>query len=627
MSAELSTSTPSTKPFHEVTGVTEVTTFPNNDLRCNPTEQREVTSGYTPSLISGTGSLPDVSVPLGDRPTFKSINGRARCSESGRVLKPGVWFFDLARGRGDEGAPVESWVCGPMDVIAQTADSGGNSYGRLLRFQTTRNLWRTWAMPMHLLRGSGDELRGELLDMGLNIAPDAKLNVLKYIQWQVPRKKALCSSSVGWVQDAYVLPNEVIGADHDEVHFQHSERVGDECRVSGTIEDWRSEVSAYAVNNPLLLLALSASFAGPLIEACHAESGGIHLVGDSSAGKSTIQRVAVSVWGGRDYCRSWRATGNGLEGIAALHNDALLALDEISECDPREVGQIVYMLGNGQGKQRAAKTGFARKITRWQTILLSTGERTIGATMQEGGQRQKAGQGLRLLDIPTDRTFGAFDCLHQFESGHQFADHLLRASKRYFGTACRAFLNAIVTSAGDHAQDYADLRDSHLFNDDGLDQQERRAMARFALYAYAGELATKHGITGWPEGAAIEAAREGFASWRKLRGSGRDERREILAALSAFLDTFGHSRFPAVGGPSLARDRAGWKEGDRYLFTSAGLHEALKGFDFRRALDVLQGENVLTDAGGSKRSHSKRLEGRVVQVYAIDANRLGGLLE
>ena len=31
-----------------------------------------------------------------------------------------------------------------------------------------------------------------------------------------------------------------------------------------------------------------------------------------------------------------------MEGAAALFNDCLLALDEISECDPREVGAIVY---------------------------------------------------------------------------------------------------------------------------------------------------------------------------------------------------------------------------------------------------------------------------------------------
>ena len=36
-----------------------------------------------------------------------------------------------------------------------------NNFGRLLRFRNTVGRWREWAMPMELLRGSGDELRGE----------------------------------------------------------------------------------------------------------------------------------------------------------------------------------------------------------------------------------------------------------------------------------------------------------------------------------------------------------------------------------------------------------------------------------------------------------------------------------
>ena len=46
-----------------------------------------------------------------------------------------------------------------------------------------------------------------------------------------------------------------------------------------------------------------------------------------------------------------------MEGAAALFNDGLLVLDEISECNPHDVGAIIYALGNGRGKQRAGRTG------------------------------------------------------------------------------------------------------------------------------------------------------------------------------------------------------------------------------------------------------------------------------
>ena len=39
-----------------------------------------------------------------------------------------------------------------------------------------------------------------------------------------------------------------------------------------------------------------------------ARSGGFHFRGGSSIGKTTTLQIAASVWGNRDFIRSWRAT-------------------------------------------------------------------------------------------------------------------------------------------------------------------------------------------------------------------------------------------------------------------------------------------------------------------------------
>jgi putative DNA primase/helicase len=218
-----------------------------------------------------------------------------------------------------------------------------------------------------------------------------------------------CALQVGWCGDAFVLSDQVIGSRAAGVIFQSGERGHDEHTRAGTLAGWRSEIAARAVGNPLLMLALSVSFTGPMLARCNAEGGGIHLVGDSSTGKTTAIEAACSTWGGPSFRRSWRATANGMEGAAALFNDCLLALDEISECDPREVGTIVYALSNGRGKQRASRTGNARSVTRWRSFVLSSGERTLATHMMEGGHRAKAGQSVRLLDLPAARRFGAWD--------------------------------------------------------------------------------------------------------------------------------------------------------------------------------------------------------------------------
>ncbi|MBE0631269.1 MAG: DUF927 domain-containing protein, partial [Burkholderia vietnamiensis] len=310
----------------------------------------------------------------------------------GSKYRPGVWYFGLKHGRKADDPPtlIEQWIASPLHVEAVTFDAQEGNFGRLLRIMNTLGRWRKWAMPMELLRASGDELRGELLAMGVAIDPNAHRLLGQYLQAVTPKRRVRCALQVGWSGSSYVLPDEVIGPDAAGVIFQSGERGHDEHTRAGTLDGWKVDIAARAVGNPLLALALSAAFAGPLLGKCNAEGGGVHYVGDSSTGKTTAIEAACSVWGGTSFRRSWRATANGIEGAAALFNDCLLALDEISECDPREVGAIVYSLGNGRGKQRASRTGNARSVARWRCVILSSGERTITTAMAEGGRLAKA---------------------------------------------------------------------------------------------------------------------------------------------------------------------------------------------------------------------------------------------
>ncbi len=102
---------------------------------------------------------------------------------------------------------------------------------------------------------------------------------------------------------------------------------------------------------------------------------------------------------GRPANALWRGTANGLEGTAAETADTLLILDEMGQADAREVGDVVYMLANEAGKQRASRTGAARRRQSWRTLFLSTGEITLAQKMGEAGKRATAG-----LDVRSRRT-------------------------------------------------------------------------------------------------------------------------------------------------------------------------------------------------------------------------------
>ena len=575
-----------------------------------------------------------------ERPKFVVIDDFHE--EGGTKFRPGVWHFGVKAGRND--APptlTQHWVCSPLHIEAGTTDAHGGNYGRLLRFKPTHGNWDTWAMPMNLLRGDCSDLRGELYSMGVLMDISSRNMLAMYLQHKAPGRWVQCALQTGWVAStafkAFVLPDVAIGPKAIDVTYQSGERGAEEYTVAGTLRGWQSGVAALAVGNPLLALALSAAFAGPVLARCNAESGGIHLIGDSSTGKTTAIEAACSVWGGPNFKRSWRATSNGLEGTAALFNDSLLALDEISECDPRQVGEVVYMLGNGRGKQRAGRSGSARPVMRWRSSVLSTGERSIATTMTEGGHRVKAGQSVRLLDVPAQRTHGAWDNLHQFDTGTAFSDALKMQAATHYGHAGRAFLEELTR---DHDTNFSEALDAikalPAFQAPGGEGQAKRAAARFAVLALAGELATDYGVTGWPAGSATEAAGVGFAAWLALRGGvsqGNSERGQIVERVTSFIERHGDSRFSDADDTDaqralLVRDRAGWYrstgEGRNYLFTSDGLREALKGFDFNRALDSMQEAGLIAAPGADgKRSKLVRIHGQTMRLYAVNPTEGG----
>jgi putative DNA primase/helicase len=548
-----------------------------------------------------------LAAPESERPCFRVLD---KLYKAGKVFhKAGVYYLTSKPVKGDSPPLLASqWVCAPMHIMAVTCDGFDNNFGRLLKFITSKGKWRQWAMPSELLKGSGEEVRGELLYMGFDIHPNQHRLFSLYLQHNTPADLVTCATSVGWLGDCFVLPDLSYGVDSEKVIYQSviAGRAGDEYTKAGTLEGWRAGIAALAVGNPFLMVSLSSAFAGPLLNRCNAEGGGLHFTGASSTGKTTLINAACSVWGGASHRRSWRATANGMEGVAALFNDNLLALDEISECDGREVGAIIYSLGNGTGKQRAGRTGAARAVTKWACVILSSGERGIASSMGEAGKMVKAGQLVRLLDIPAARAFGCWDELHGKANGAALSDDIRRAGLLHHGEVGRAYLQALTHDKRDFAEALRQLQALPQLNADDGEGQEKRAAARFALLALAGEVATGYGLTGWESGQATEAAAVCLALWRSERGAGNDEKRQVMTQVSDFIELHGDSRFSDI---KYANDckvisRAGWwrlnhKDEREYLFSSAGLREALKSHDFKRGVEILHHCEALAERASS----------------------------
>ncbi len=601
-----------------VTEVTEVTASNDKACRGNPDKKTGVT-GVTFLHSNGVNHIESpphkiVKVEI-DRPCYAAYDD---FNEFGNA---GVYYHGIKTDRNGDTTETNDLICDPLHIDAGSCDSGDHNHGLLLRFKSRRDRWKKWLMPLEMLSGSCEELRGELLKQGLNINHHKRNMLPSYLQSQRPQKQLECALKVGWHGDIFVLPDQVIG-NRDDIFFQTDHAITAEYGRRGTLEEWQQHISRYCLGNPLLLFQTSISFAGALLKKCHIDYAGFHIFGDSSKGKSTGHKAAGSVWGGEGFRKSWKATGNGLEAAAVLFNDGLLALDELGDSDPREVNQIIYALGNGTGKQRANMKGSARPVSKWRIVLLSNGEKTLESFFQEKGLSVKAGQSVRLLQIPVFGQYGAFDNLHGMKDGRLFSDTLQKSTTEFYGHAGITYLENLV----EDTQDFGGQLELTLqkFTSDSMEPQEHRAARAFALVALAGELATEYEVTGWPEGAALQAALVCFQKWRNHRGTGATEDNVILESIKDFIDRFGDSRFTpkADNRTTMKADRAGWYSGKynderSYLFTSAGLKDATTGYDLKRVIEAITKANWLTHGSDGKAQTQHKVQGRNTKLYAI----------
>lgn len=523
-------------------------------------------------------------------------------------------------------------LCGRLKVLAKTRDPVGGSWGLLLEWRDDDGRSHRWAMPKAMLAGDGSSIREALLERGLYVSTDSKARgwLLSFLVSVDTSLRARAVSKVGWAGPAFALPHLTIGDTPSErVIFQQNDGGVHQYETAGTLEEWQQQVAKLAIGNSRLIMMISAAFVGPvLLPACE-EGGGINVVGSSSTGKSTGMRAAASVWGPPSFVRQWRATSNGLEGVATQHSETLLCLDELSQVEPREAGAIAYMLGNGQGKARATRNGGGRTSASWKLMYLSTGEVGLGEIMREGrnARTPMAGQEVRILDVPADagRGMGLFESIHGAASPEAFARQITSAATTYYGTASIEYLTRLAGIRDDIGDAIAGTiaRFTAEFVPDGADGQVLRGARKFGLIAAAGELAIALGILPWPRDESFRACGVMFKAWIARRGGkGSAEVRNIIAQVRAFLEAHGESRFTAIDADERDRvviNRAGfWRQTlnadgesvrEYLIMPETFKSEVIRGQDLTFATTALIGIGALKRGGDGRDTQKPRLPG------------------
>ena len=579
----------------------------------------------------------DTSDDMGDEAVaaaFASATPQAQFPSGFTMNKDGLFL------EGDNGP---SRVAGSFQVVAQTRDRHSQSWGVLLRWQDDDGQQHQLSIARSMMAGDGREVRHALLDGGLYVSPFAKdRNALQTFLGSVKiARRARAVSRVGWQEGSFALPDRTIeSGGGDLVVYQGSAVIDHEYRAGGSLEGWQGSVAKFGEGNSRVALAICAAFVGPLLGAVGEEGGGIHFRGPSSIGKSTALLAAASVWGPPSFVRQWRATQNGLEGLAEQSNETLLILDELAQLDAREAGSVAYLLANGTGKARASQTGEARAAKRWLAFFLSSGEISLAehARSDGYGRRSPAGQEVRILDVEADAGsgFGLFNTLHVAATGDELARSIKAGAAEHYGLAGPAFVERLLGDLGPKSKRIREGIDLFVESNrpQGSTGQVARACRRFGLVAMAGELAISLGVLPWPRGEAVDAARVVFAGWLEARGgAGAHEDRSAVEQVAEFLSTHGASRFqPLHGdGPLVVHNRAGfWRDnglGSReYLIpTPTWRNEVCRGLSAKAVSGLLLKLGHLTPDSMGKASVTVTAPGMgKARFYIVNQSIFGG---
>ena len=542
-----------------------------------------------------------------------------------------------------------------LDVIGESRDADGGSWGRWLRWHDADGREHLWALPASLLAGDGTEIARTLFEMGWKGDPTQKRHLLRYLAAVSTEKRVRCVERTGW-HDAqqgkpvYVLPDAAIGdSGAEKIVLQTGNYRTDSFRCRGILEG-QQEMFQLSLGNSRLLLAVCASLAGPLMRLSGVDSGGFHFYGGSSTGKSTALHVGGAVWDYYQTLPTWRSTDNALEGQLALRSDNVQVLDEIHQCSDKVLSDAVYLLGNGRGKARARADASLKAPATWVAMILSSGESSVATRIEASGKKAQAGQAVRLVDIPADAGagHGLFEELHGYPGGNAFSIALKDISRAHCGHAGREFLRYVTANMDAIKQDVSGVLSEAtalLLKEacpEGCDGQVQRVAQRFALCAYAGHLAVLAGLFG----DAIDAERsiragirKCFAAWVEGRGgTAAGEDMAILQDVTRFFEQHGSSRFQLIlpdgqawttNSTEKVMNQCGYRAPDaRFFFVmrESFRRDVCAGHDAKRAASLLHRRRHLRK-NGDKYTMRLTIDKAMQTGYRIDMSIISGLAD
>lgn len=358
--------------------------------------------------FKGTVTSPiQLGVEVEDKPTEKVMTLTELGEVEVEIPSPPVpfrrtttgLFFDM------DGVPIRFYRNDmfPMGLVWDDADGHMTVAAR---HELPKEGWIDFTFPASVTSSQKDF---ETLLIGQGILPDNMKYMRAYMssylqELQNNVKMQRLYDSLGWKDDVnFVLGRRIFTPDtvlHAGLSRVVPGPVVEGLRAKGDINVWINTVSK--LTRPGLeahLFAFCTGYASPLLSITGFDGCLLSMLGESNSGKTLSARMALSIYGEFKLLQSGATdTMNArMERLNAMANLPVY-IDEITNIDPKQLSNLVYMLSQGRGREKLRSDSTTRSAAHWSAIAMSSSNRSLYTILAQGKDDSEA-EMMRVLEI------------------------------------------------------------------------------------------------------------------------------------------------------------------------------------------------------------------------------------
>lgn len=263
----------------------------------------------------------------------------------------------------------------------------------------------------------------KLSDIGLDITSVNAKRMIEFlaaarVEFENEIPYSHLTSKNGWIKfndKFYYGLGSNIFPENNEIEKNVSEedqQLASFIKKEGSREEWVLAIN-WILKFPIARIYVGLLLSAPLLSHLGCPNFIVHLFGNSTVGKSTLLMAYLSFLGlptDSGLRLGWNVTRNGPEARARQFQDLGAPFDDSSQLEVDLINEVIYLLANGKGKQRAGKTGKALPGANFNTVVGSNGEGPLRTSTS------RTGTTVRVIDIALSPFFGSKVSVDEIET-------------------------------------------------------------------------------------------------------------------------------------------------------------------------------------------------------------------